>query len=128
MNLDQSYVLFTTNWLDLIRDGKAYLLTDFNRIIRSYGFIMYYSELTNSYVKPNYNNIALVDLIFGLTNIVNYLNNNKVPWQPGKCPFTKDDKFGFIIVKLDYLIVVTIDNSGSTNTVEYPLLNTNKIK
>ena len=129
MKLTKDFTLFEINFKELLDSNRLSLKHDINdKFIKPYGFIEDHTNIHKYKIETLYDTERpLSEWILILNNIVTFLENNKISWIPGKCPFIDGNKCGFLILKKTYLIVVTINENGSTNTREYPLTSLAKL-
>jgi hypothetical protein len=128
MKLNPNNCLLQVDSGELFHSNRYMLIYPINDYIRKYGFVENRSNMNIYKITTlSDHDRTLSEWIFIISGIIEYLEDNKILWTPGRCPFTDKDKFGFLIVKKTYLIVVTISNDGITSTKEYPLTSLAKI-
>ena len=124
MLLYQGFLLFKNiNWDNFkgdIEDIKEAL----DIIIRNTGIWYYQETISVNTSTVNKRAEYWVNLINEITIL---FQDNKISYIGGKVAFADDDKRGFLFIKEKHLLVVYINEDGTTFTKEYQLGNSEKL-
>ena len=122
MNLNPDFYLLQINWLNEITAGKASLVTDFRLKLNFTGFYMIETPLSSCLVTPLPNfSKSLSEIIFIVSDLIKFLKDNKVMFIPGKVSFSERSNCGFLVVRYDHILLLTVYSNGQLSTTEYPL-------